>query len=89
MSDPATDVATLAVCIAILATVVAWFALDSARLAHKAHRRLHEEFWKQAIRQAEENGRQWGFQIRQAEAFREHLGIGTVRLVEKPKPPLN
>ena len=89
MNDPAITVATLAVCIAILAAAVAWIAFDNARLTRKSYRRLHEEFWKQSIQQAEENGKQWGYQLRQVEAMRDHFGIGTTKTREKPKQPLN
>jgi hypothetical protein len=75
MSDPAIIIATLATCIAILSTAVAWIALDSSRLTREWHNQLFKDFWKQSIEQAKENGHQWGFQLRQAEWLRDHLSF--------------
>lgn len=90
MSDPALVVACSAVVIAISAASMAWCALENSRITRKSHDQLFQDFWKQSIEQAKENGHQWGFQLRQAEWLRDLFVSHTAsRRPKSPQQPPN
>ena len=84
MSDPAIVIAVCAVVIACLSAFMAWNTLSYAKVIQRQHDRLYKEFWKQSHEQAAENGKQWGYQLRQAEWLRDQFPVPRRLLRNKP-----
>ncbi len=93
MSDSAVTIAIIGVCISLVSCAMSWNAMRHSVAVQSSFNRLHTEFWRQSLVQADHNSNTWRTHVKSCEQIAfilKHLQLAYAPPSDKPPDiPLN